>query len=72
MGYNNKTLNFVLTVKVALECFSLKNIAGLNNISHFNFGFHQNIRFCQEIFLFHCVNKFTIVIRSVQKGISVN
>lgn len=58
VGYNNKTLSFVLTVEVTLECFSLESIAGLNNISHFNFGSHQNIRFCQETFMFPSVNKF--------------
>lgn len=72
VGYNNKSLSFVLAVKVALEEVFLKNIAGLNNICRFNFGSRQNIRFCQEIFMFLCVNKFTIVIRSLRKGVSIN
>lgn len=72
VGYNNKSLSFVLAVKVALEGFFLKNIAGLNSISRFNFGSCQNIRFCQEIFMFLCVNKFTVVIRSLWKGVSIN
>lgn len=72
VGYNSKTLSFVLTVKVTLECFCLESIADLNNISYFNFGSRQKIRFCQETFMFPSVNKFAKVIRSVQKGISIH
>lgn len=72
VGYSNRTLSFVLTVKVAFEHFSLENIAGVDSTANFNFGSSQNIRFCQKIFIFPSVNKFTIVLRSVQKGVSIH